>query len=69
VKPTPLPPNLADQLAQARRRLADQPTAEHVQHAAEVVARIAAWARDHDLDPAAVLLAALADNQPRRPRR
>jgi len=40
-----------------------------VQHAAEVVARIAAWARDHDLDPAAVLLAALADNQPRRPRR
>jgi hypothetical protein len=63
-----LPTNLLDQLAQARRRLADQPTQADADHAAAVVNRIAAWARDHDLDPAAVLLAALADNQPRQRR-
>jgi len=64
-----LPTNLLDQLHRARRRLADRPTQADADHAAAVVNRIAAWARDHDLDPAAVLLAALADHQPRRPRR
>jgi hypothetical protein len=63
-----LPTNLLDQLHRARRRLADRPTQADADHAAAVVNRIATWARDHGLDPAAVLLAALADNQPRQRR-
>ena len=61
-----VPYNLVDQLHRARRRLADHPTQADADHAAAVVNRIAAWARGHNLDPAAVLLAALADDQPRR---